>query len=100
MACGCRTAEIAAECGGTVIQSSGRGRARQMNEGAAAASGDLLCFLHADTLPPRDLVRGCAACLLGAAGNVAIWLHSHALLPLLHFSLCALASHWLLCWKC
>ncbi|MDP1925503.1 MAG: TIGR04283 family arsenosugar biosynthesis glycosyltransferase [Thiobacillus sp.] len=31
-----------------------RGRARQMNAGAAAASGDVLLFLHADTLLPTD----------------------------------------------
>ena len=30
-----------------------RGRARQMNAGAAAAGGDVFWFLHADTLPPR-----------------------------------------------
>jgi rSAM/selenodomain-associated transferase 2 len=31
-----------------------RGRARQMNAGAAAATGDVLLFLHADTgLPPE-----------------------------------------------
>lgn len=35
---------------------SGRGRAVQMNAGAQAAKGDLLCFLHADTQPPTDLV--------------------------------------------
>jgi rSAM/selenodomain-associated transferase 2 len=33
---------------------SGEGRARQMNRGAAAASGDFLLFLHADTRLPRD----------------------------------------------
>lgn len=33
---------------------SGRGRARQMNAGAAAASGDVLLFLHADCLLPAD----------------------------------------------
>lgn len=38
------------------VLSSGRGRAVQMNAGAAAATGDLLCFLHADTQPPADLV--------------------------------------------
>ena len=33
---------------------SARGRARQMNQGAQAATGDVLLFLHADTsLPPR-----------------------------------------------
>jgi len=31
-----------------------RGRARQMNVGAAAASGEWLLFLHADTLLPSD----------------------------------------------
>ena len=31
-----------------------RGRARQMNAGAAAARGDVLLFLHADTVLPRD----------------------------------------------
>jgi rSAM/selenodomain-associated transferase 2 len=31
-----------------------RGRARQMNAGAAAASGDALLFLHADTRLPLD----------------------------------------------
>ncbi|MBX2845975.1 MAG: TIGR04283 family arsenosugar biosynthesis glycosyltransferase [Saprospiraceae bacterium] len=29
-----------------------RSRAKQMNEGAAAAVGDILYFVHADTLPP------------------------------------------------
>ena len=33
-----------------------RGRARQMNVGAAAASGDALLFLHADTLLPPTAV--------------------------------------------
>ena len=31
-----------------------QGRARQMNAGAAACSGELLLFLHADTLLPND----------------------------------------------
>ncbi|MEQ6341430.1 MAG: TIGR04283 family arsenosugar biosynthesis glycosyltransferase [Gammaproteobacteria bacterium] len=31
-----------------------RGRARQMNAGAAAATGDVLLFLHADTMLPLD----------------------------------------------
>ena len=32
------------------------GRSHQMNAGAAQATGDILCFLHADTLVPDDLV--------------------------------------------
>jgi rSAM/selenodomain-associated transferase 2 len=34
------------------ILSTQKGRARQMNAGAAAATGDVLLFLHADTLLP------------------------------------------------
>lgn len=37
-----------------VLLSSARGRARQMNAGAAVANGEMLLFLHADTqLPPN-----------------------------------------------
>ena len=36
-----------------LLLEAARGRARQMNAGAAAAHGDILLFLHADTrLPP------------------------------------------------
>lgn len=42
-----------AERYGRVIHTR-RGRASQMNAGAAAANGDLLLFLHADTLLPLD----------------------------------------------
>ncbi len=51
-----RTREIAAAHGATVI-SSRPGRGRQQRAGAAAATGDALVFLHADTIPPRDFVR-------------------------------------------
>lgn len=55
--CCCRTVKLVQQSGlaDRVIR-AGRGRALQMNEGAAAAKGDLLCFLHADTQPPPDLV--------------------------------------------
>ena len=44
-----------------------RGRARQMNAGAAAAAGDVLLFLHADTtLPPGALPAMAAALASGA----------------------------------
>lgn len=46
------------ECLGLRLLRSPRGRALQMNTGAAAASGDVLLFLHADTrLPPATLQR-------------------------------------------
>ena len=46
------TAELAETQGAKVIQSQ-PGKAVQMNAGAAAASGDILAFLHADTLLPE-----------------------------------------------
>lgn len=40
-----------------------RGRARQMNAGAAAATGDTLLFLHADTRLPESAVEHIAGAL-------------------------------------
>ena len=40
-----------------------RGRAIQMNEGAARASGDILLFLHADTILPKNAFSKIAAAL-------------------------------------
>jgi glycosyltransferase involved in cell wall biosynthesis len=39
-----------------VLSSQQPGRSIQMNYGALAATGDFLCFLHADTLVPDDLI--------------------------------------------
>lgn len=39
-----------------VLLSPQAGRSVQMNQGAKVATGDVLCFLHADTLVPDDLV--------------------------------------------
>lgn len=39
-----------------VLSTPERGRAVQMNQGAKAATGEILCFLHADTTVPDDLV--------------------------------------------
>ena len=51
------------------VLASPRGRARQMNTGAAAAHGAVLLFLHADTaLPP-----GADALLLRALDGGAVW---------------------------
>jgi rSAM/selenodomain-associated transferase 2 len=44
-----------------------RGRARQMNAGAAVARGAVLLFLHADTLLPSDADRLIAQALAGGA---------------------------------
>ncbi|MDO6515658.1 TIGR04283 family arsenosugar biosynthesis glycosyltransferase [Zobellia uliginosa] len=46
------TAPIAEKNGAKTVLSP-KGRARQMNLGAKHAKGDILYFLHADTLPPK-----------------------------------------------
>lgn len=51
-----RTVELAASCG-TQVLFSPPGRAQQMNTGAAAATGDVLLFLHADTCLPSGFDR-------------------------------------------
>ena len=77
------TADVAAHSGARVIPSS-RGRGTQMNAGAAAARGDILLFLHADTLLPPQ-----AGALIGAAmadpqvlgGNFRLQFDAPGLLP-------------------
>ncbi len=50
------SAESAQAAGWARVLAAPRGRARQMNAGAAAACGEVLLFLHADTsLPPTAL---------------------------------------------
>ncbi|MEO1654685.1 MAG: TIGR04283 family arsenosugar biosynthesis glycosyltransferase, partial [Bacteroidota bacterium] len=50
-----RTCEKATSFNLKVI-SSEKGRARQMNRGAEVARGQYLCFIHADTWVPEDLL--------------------------------------------
>jgi rSAM/selenodomain-associated transferase 2 len=50
------TPALAAGRADRVLQAA-RGRARQMNAGAAIATGDALLFLHADTRLPQDAAR-------------------------------------------
>lgn len=50
------TREIAREHGAQIILAT-RGRGAQMHAGATAARGDVLWFLHADTIPPPDAAR-------------------------------------------
>jgi rSAM/selenodomain-associated transferase 2 len=45
------------------------GRARQMNAGARAARGDILLFLHADTLVPRGFASAIVSACAGAIGG-------------------------------
>jgi rSAM/selenodomain-associated transferase 2 len=51
-----KTIAIAQKLGVRVLATNQRGRSLQMNLGAEAATGDILCFLHADTFVPDDLV--------------------------------------------
>ncbi len=70
------TAQIAAAADVTVLHSEAAGRAIQMNQGARQATGDLLCFLHADTLIPDDLVsvaeRTLADSSIACAGFISL----------------------------
>ena len=50
-----RTRTLARTCGAHVVKGP-RGRAGQLNRGAAAATGDVLLFLHADTRLPENYV--------------------------------------------
>ena len=58
-----QTAALATPRADRVLQSP-RGRARQMNAGAAAASGEILWFLHADSLVPADALGRLAQSLV------------------------------------
>jgi rSAM/selenodomain-associated transferase 2/rSAM/selenodomain-associated transferase 1 len=63
------TVQVARACGATVLESA-RGRARQMNAGAAAACGDILLFLHADSYLPADFAA-CVHRTLAAPDTIA-----------------------------
>jgi rSAM/selenodomain-associated transferase 2 len=80
-----RTREITAQFPVEVILSE-RGRGRQMNRGAQAASGEVLLFLHADTILPSTAFDDIGAALakrdyLGGRFDVEL-AGSHWLLPL------------------
>lgn len=47
---------LAQRAGARVLKSEVRKRSLQMNMGAEIAHGDILYFLHADTIPPDDFV--------------------------------------------
>lgn len=47
------TVAVAKKAGARVLQAPSRGRAVQMNHGAAQSTGDMLYFVHADVIPPK-----------------------------------------------
>ena len=61
------TAQLARPLADRVLEAP-RGRARQMNAGAVAARGDVLLFLHADTMLPDD-AGALIALGMGATGR-------------------------------
>ena len=70
------TAAIAHTFSGVRLLSAARGRARQMNAGAAAAVGDVFLFLHADVSLPRDAAAWIARTLADprvVAGAFRTW---------------------------
>jgi rSAM/selenodomain-associated transferase 2 len=73
---------IARQLADAVI-SAPHGRARQMNAGAAAADGDPIAFVHADTIVPADFARQIEAALddprvVGGRFDLALDAHSLA----------------------
>jgi rSAM/selenodomain-associated transferase 2 len=52
-----KTIAIAKQYNVQIVNSKKKGRAAQMNEGALQASGDILYFLHADSVPKKDTYK-------------------------------------------
>jgi rSAM/selenodomain-associated transferase 2 len=52
-----QTSEQSRLAGAAVIQSPKKGRSAQMNYGASIAQGEILYFLHADTIPPHGFTN-------------------------------------------
>lgn len=68
-----------AEASGAIIVNSERSRGKQMNLGASVAGGDILFFIHADTLAPDDWQATIVDCL--ATSGVAAGAFQFALGP-------------------
>jgi rSAM/selenodomain-associated transferase 2 len=58
-----RTLDLVRGSPGVTLLIAPKGRARQMNTGAQAATGDVLLFLHADVRLPSDAIRWVAEAL-------------------------------------
>lgn len=51
-----KTLQVAKTAGAQAVLSPAKGRAAQMNYGAALAKGDVLYFIHADCFPPTKFI--------------------------------------------
>jgi glycosyltransferase involved in cell wall biosynthesis len=71
-----RTASVAHEHGARVVAAQFRQIARVRNAGAAAAAGDILIFVDADTIVPPATLRATAAALDGGAvgGGASVYI--------------------------
>ncbi|MEO6230662.1 MAG: TIGR04283 family arsenosugar biosynthesis glycosyltransferase [Ferruginibacter sp.] len=58
-----QTKQLATSAGATVLTSPGKCRAIQMNMGASVASGSILFFVHADTIPPESFTNDITAAI-------------------------------------
>ena len=96
---------FAKQCGTDPLPASGsmrvltapRGRARQLNTGAAASACDVLLFLHADTLLPSNARRAVLTALSNAAavgGRFNVRFDSSRLTALVVSSLMNVRSRW------
>jgi rSAM/selenodomain-associated transferase 2 len=63
------TAHLARQLGARVVECPRKGRAAQLNAGAAAATGSILYFLHADTYPPPDFLALIRAAVAAGTGS-------------------------------
>ncbi|GAB3224119.1 TIGR04283 family arsenosugar biosynthesis glycosyltransferase [Hymenobacter seoulensis] len=63
------TANLARAAGARVVECPNRGRAVQLNQGARAARGQVLYFLHADTVPPAGFLAHITTALETGAGS-------------------------------
>ena len=52
-----KTSLVASNAGATVVISEKKGRSAQMNYGASIAKGEILYFLHADSIPPKSFTK-------------------------------------------
>ncbi len=57
------TPQIAAAAGAKVIDCESKGRSCQMNEGVKNSTGDILYFVHADTIPPPSFMQDIEAAI-------------------------------------
>jgi rSAM/selenodomain-associated transferase 2 len=90
-----RTLEVARRHGALVVVGTA-GRGAQLNRGAAAASGDVLFFLHADTLLPPGAVEAARAAVAGGAAGGAFEVRFDLDAPLYRFGarMINLRSRW------